>query len=184
MSPNSKRRSLRGLFQGVVQTLFMGSTAIMDDDELDVSTSADNKDFFLDNTSHVSTSVLLWSDHCPNQQLCSAYLYDNNGIQTDIWRNLMFSRRFLFHVPPRDFTFYFFIALNDFDPSLLPHRSGPFDTFYSFYLSLWRFGGLVGGAASSQTQGPGFISWPGTSCQESYVLPVSARMFPPATSAF
>lgn len=46
------------------------------------------------------------------------------------------------------------------------------------------FGGSVGGAAASQIEGPGFISWPGTSCQESYVLPVSVQMFPPGTSAF
>lgn len=34
-----------------------------------------------------------------------------------------------------------------------------------------------------QIEGAGFISWPETSCHESYVLPVSVQMFPPGTSA-
>lgn len=57
----------------------------LDDDELEVSTSADKGAFFLHNTSSVFTRHPVAIPPYPNQQLCFAYLSDNNGIQTDIW---------------------------------------------------------------------------------------------------
>lgn len=89
-SPNSNGRSLGSLFQGVVQTLFMDSGWW----RAGCWRLCRQKDFFLDDTSRVFASVLLWSDHYPNQQRCFAYLYNNNGFQTDIWGNLMFSLTF------------------------------------------------------------------------------------------